>query len=155
WIPSTIEEACMARILCLTLVGLATVVLFVGCGGRPGLPSPQVGSKVTSPPAGKAADHTHSPGGHGGLVVDIGQGAYHAEMVPGKEGVVKIYMLGSDATRVVEVPAQTLDAYARADDASEGISVPLEAAPQPGDSPGKTSMFQGKLPEELRGKPVT
>src|SRR5262249_4894582 len=50
---------------------------------------------------------------------------------------------------------QTLEGYARAEDSNEDVEVNFEPVFRRGDSPGKTSEFKAKLPQELWGKAVT
>lgn len=148
----------MIRTFGLVLLGLVSMVLVAGCGSRSGAPAGQAGSKATAviDQAGKTSKHAHDqPGGHGGLIAEIGRDNYHAEAVFDKEGRVKIYTLGRDETRVLEVEEQTLEAYAQPEGGMEGTPVNLNPARQPGDSKGKTSLFVGKLPQELWGKPLT
>ena len=149
----------MARTIGLALLGLVSMVVYVGCSsstGQPGAPGSQTKTPENKGQAVAAApEHGHRPGGHGGLIAEIGRDKYHAETIFGKEGIVKIYTLGSDETRIQEVETQTLGAYAQADDAMEGTPFSLQSVRQPGDAEGKTSMFMGKLPEELWGKAVT
>jgi hypothetical protein len=99
-------------------------------------------------------DHPHAPGTHGGLVVSLGDDVYHVEAVIESGGLLHLFTLGRDPTRVIDVEAQTLTAYVRADGASESREVVLNPRPQPGDGPGQTSRFTGRLPEDLAGRGV-
>jgi hypothetical protein len=138
----------MARMLTALAVGLAALGLLAlaGC------------NNPTSPPApakdGQGEEHGHKPGQHGGLIVPIGRDSYHAEAVFGKDGVVRVYTLGKDEAVVVEVEAQDLTAFARADGDAEAQEFALKAVRQAGDAQGKTSHFIGTLPVGLRGKRV-
>lgn len=98
--------------------------------------------------------HHHAAGKHGGTIVSLGRDNYHVEAVFEKGGALRLYMLGKDESRVQEVEMQELTAYAKPE-GGESVSFTLKAEPQPGDSEGKTSVFVGQLPEELRGKTVT
>src|SRR5687767_10910257 len=50
-----------------------------------------------------ADDHAHQPGAHGGNIVAIGKDAFHAEAVFGERGDLRLYTLGQDETKVLEV----------------------------------------------------
>lgn len=133
-----------------TLVWIGvTGLLVAGCSNSP---SGAVRDTAVSPAA--SAEHGHSPGQHGGRIVPIGLDDYHAEPVIGRDGVLRVYLLGKDESRVIEVESQTLIAFARLEDAIEAVELELTASPQPGDAEGKTSVFRGILPGELRGKGV-
>jgi hypothetical protein len=68
---------------------------------------------------------------------------------------VRLYLLGKDEARVQEVDLQELTAHVWAvGDARGAIEFTLKPAPRPDDSKGKTSLFEGTLPEALRGKRI-
>ncbi len=87
-------------------------------------------------------------------IVAIGRGHYHVEAVFSAGGVIELFILGQDETRVQEVPAQTLSAYVKAADRMQADSITLEPQPQPGDSPGSTSRFAGRLPDHCANREV-
>ena len=97
-------------------------------------------------------EHGHKPGTHGGIIVSLGADSYHAEAVFEKGGLLKLYTLGKEETRVIDVERQVLKAHVKEEGANEAVEMDLNAAPQPGDKPGRTSLFVGKLPKELVGK---
>lgn len=97
-------------------------------------------------------EHAHKPGGHGGIIVEIGRDNYHAEAVFEKGGVLRLYTLGKDEAKIQEVESQTLTGYAKPEGGTEATSFVFRPAPQPGDAEGKTSQFIAKLPRELAGK---
>jgi YHS domain-containing protein len=99
-------------------------------------------------------DHAHKPGTHGGIIVPIGSDSYHAEAVVEKGGDFRLLMLGKDESRIQEVDVQAIKAYAKVVGQPDAMPVDLTAVPQDGDATGQTSQFVGKLPEELRGKPL-
>jgi YHS domain-containing protein len=140
------------------IVGGAAAVAVVGCQDKSD-PTPNVAA-ASSPaakhtPVGKHDhDHEHGAGAHGGLIVSIGQDNYHTEAVFEKGGVLRLFMLGKDESKVMEVPSQTLTAYAKAEGATEAEQFNLEPKPQPGDKQGMTSVFVGNLPKGLAGKTV-
>ncbi len=125
----------------------AVTVVFVGCNS-------------SQPPAEKAPakpeeDHAHKPGAHGGTLVSLGKDSYHAEAVFTKNGVVRLYMLGKDEARIQEVEVQELTGFVTVPGSTAAAAeVKFAAERQKGDAEGKTSLFVGKLPPELVGKPV-
>ncbi len=132
------------------LVALPALAFAVGCNNTPPAapPAPHAEAKDTS----SAAEHEHKPGGHGGLVVEIGRDNYHAEAVFEKGGGVRLYLLGQDEAKVQEVEAQNLTACVKAEGDMESTAVEFEPTPQPGDAEGRTSLFVGQLPRELWGR---
>ena len=133
----------------------AILFLFVsGCGSRPV-------EKAAEARIEKAAtkkdgdDHKHEPGQHGGILVDVGRGKYHVEAVFEKGGLLKLYTLGGDESKIVDVDSQILKAFAKDESATEAIEIDLNPVPRAGDKTGRTSQFVGKLPAELVGKQVT
>lgn len=99
-------------------------------------------------------EHGHKPGAHGGLMVSLGADSYHAEAVFEQNGKLRLYTLGNDESRVIDVESQTLKAFARLDASAEAIPFVLEPEPQEGDADGRTSQFVGQLPMELAGKSI-
>lgn len=98
--------------------------------------------------------HGHASGTHGGLIVPLGRDSHHVEPVFEKDGVVRLYMLAADETRVQDVERQTLKAYAKGVGGSASELFVLEPEPQEGDAADKTSRFRGTLPPGLRTGPV-
>ncbi len=140
-------------------VALGAGVALAGCNGPaddagPPAPPPAVPATAQPAPALKDGDHGHKPTAHGGIIVPIGRDNYHGEAVFEKDGAVRFYTLGQDEAKVVEVEAGPLTAYARPEGGTEAASFVLKAEPQPGDSPGRTSQFVGRLPRDLWGKRV-
>jgi len=148
------------------LGGLA--VWISGCAQQPSAtPTPKAEGKKDSavnlqptadkPSAGGMSeeDHEHKPGAHGGIIVSLGRDSYHVEAIVTDKGELRLYMLGSDETRVHYTDEQELMAYVRAvGESGDSISMTVKPQPQPGDSAGKTSLFVGQLPEALVGKQV-
>jgi hypothetical protein len=133
---------------------LLGMIVFAGCSNQPAAPPP-LASASQPGSTGKSAEHGHQPGQHGGLIAEFGMDRYHAEVVFEKGGVVKVYTLGKETTTVQEVDQQTLSAHVQTEEGGESLPVELQAQPQPGDPPGKTSLFVGKLPPDTAGKPLT
>lgn len=116
-------------------------------------------AKPVAPPAQGGAtagktEHDHKPGAHGGIIVPIGRESYHAEAVFEQQGVLRLYLLGADESRVQEIERQSLTAYAKPVGGTETQPFALEAEPQDGDAADKTSRFKGTLPMTLQGQPV-
>lgn len=146
--------------------GLAVWV--AGCAQPPAtVPAPKVEEQKTADRSVPAAtdqaaagamgdeDHEHKPGAHGGIIVSLGRDSYHVEAIVTDKGELRLYMLGSDETRVHYTDEQELTAYVRAaGDSGDSTSMTVKPQPQPGDSSGKTSLFVGQLPDSLVGKPV-
>lgn len=145
--------------LLLAAFGGAAVVGLVGCKDSSSPTSP-AGSGTVAPKNATTAggphqeEHGHKPSAHGGILVSIGSDSYHAEAVFEKGGVLRLYTLGNDESKVLEVAAQPLTAYIKAEGGMESEPVILAPKPQPGDKDGMTSLFVGHPPKELTGKRV-
>lgn len=157
----------MHRFIGSGLLAGSLAVWGAGCAQPPSPPpAPKVKEQKTADSnvpatAGKAAagameeEHEHKPGAHGGIIVSLGRDSYHVEAIVTDKGELRLYMLGSDETRVHYTDEQELTAYVRAaGDSGDSISMTVKPQPQPGDSSGKTSLFVGQLPDSLAGKPV-
>jgi hypothetical protein len=144
----------------LFVLTAASSAVLVGCfetkkdapasSNRDKTPTIQVGAQKTGSEPESA--HAHKPGAHGGIIVEIGRDNYHAEAVFEKGGVLRLYTLGKDETRIQEVESQTLTGYFKLGEGSESTSFEFRPVPQSGDAEGKTSQFVAKLPKELSGK---
>lgn len=99
--------------------------------------------------------HEHAPGARGGLIIEIGQDNYHAEVTVEGKGLLALYTLGKDETKIQEVEPQKITFQVQAGKDAEPVAVVLEPAPQDNDTKGKTSRFAGPLPEALWGKDLT
>lgn len=138
------------------VLALGATLLIFGCSP----PTPSASSSVaeTSKKVSAASttvvndeNHGHKSGAHGGIMVSLGRDSYHVEAVFEKDGTLRIYTLGNDETRVIDVDKQTLKGFVKVDGDSSSQPFTLEAEPQESDAPGRTSQFAGKLPEELWG----
>ncbi len=121
--------------------------------------SPAMSQAAATSPSSPATthgeeEHAHEPGAHGGILVSLGRDSYHVEAVFEKGGILRLYLLGSDETKIQEVDVQKLTAYVRASDGNESVPVAIKAQPQSDDAEGKTSVFVGKLPADLAGRNV-
>lgn len=143
----------LTRITMLTLLFAPAYV--AGCNsGRTAQPDQMAAADTTSKSTQKveSEDHGHVPGAHGGIIVPIGRDNYHAEAVFEQGGVLKLFTLGKDETKVIDVESQSLTAYVKPAGSTRAISVALKPESQPGDAPGKTSQFAGTLPVELESQ---
>lgn len=138
--------------LAVLFAGAASVII-AGCTDiNPASPTPA--ASTGNAHGSTEGDHGHKPSAHGGIIVPIGSDSYHAEAVFEKGGVLRLYTLGKDEAKVLEVQSQTLTAYVKPEGGTESDSIHLAPKPQPGDKEGMTSLFVGHLPRELWGKSV-
>ena len=145
--------------LLIAAVGGVAVIGLVGC--NPATTLTPAGGTTTAPTSAATAqgsphqeDHGHKPSAHGGNLVSLGSDSYHAEAVFEKGGVLRLYTLGKDEAKVLEVQAQTLTGYVKVEGGAEAESFVLTPKPQPGDKEGMTSLFVGHLPKDMAGKSV-
>ena len=145
---------------------LAVLAVSIGCGSPkpPDIASPEAphrnevpnvaGSPTTSSasPNNAEGDHEHLPGSHGGIMISLGRDSYHVEAVVESSGTIRLYTLGKDESRVIEVDAQTLNGFVKEEGGVDSTAMTFEPAPQDGDTSGKTSLFVGQLPSEFVGK---
>jgi hypothetical protein len=133
----------------LVVVGLT--IALSGCGTES--PAPEV-SATKATESRSDSPHAHKPSAHGGIIVPIGSDSYHAEAVFEKKGIVRLYTLGADESRILEVAAEPVQAFIKADGDTEAQSIVMRPEPQAGDAAGKTSQFVGQLPREQWGKAI-
>jgi len=142
---------------------LCVIILISGCaqrGSDSASPSsitttgvvPGSATSVTPTAVKTDEEHGHKPGAHGGIMVSLGRDSYHAEAVFEKGGVLRLYTLGKDESRVIDVEKQTLKGFVKAEEDAEAQQFVLEAEPQDGDTESRTSQFVGTLPNGLWGK---
>lgn len=145
-------------------VAAASFLILSGCNKQtedkaPGaIPKADKSPSSESKEAGstkKGEDHGHKPGAHGGIMVEIGRDNYHAEAVFEKGGLLKLFMLGKDESKVVDVESQILKAYVKEVMGTEAVEMDIQPVPRTGDKAGRTSQFIGKLPADLAGKSLT
>lgn len=136
----------------LVLLTLAAISLTSGSCDR----YAERGRATDSPPRDILPDdHAHASAAGGGMLATIGRDQYHAEAVFEASGVLALYTLGQDETRVQEVPQQVLTTYLKPLDGTPSLVMVLRADPVPEDSPNRTSRFTGELPEQIVGKPFS
>jgi hypothetical protein len=104
----------------------------------------------TMPPT---AEPIHSLSAHGGAIASLAGDRFHVEAVIDRGGVLRIFVLGRDASQVLDVERQSLTAYVQTAGQIESHAVSLQPEPQPGDPVGRTSQFTGQLSPELVGQP--
>lgn len=137
-----------------------------GCSGQGSSDAPKPKSDVVpivaSPnplaAAGGSApeeEHGHKPGEHGGILVSLGRDSYHVEAVFEAGGTLRLYTLGKDESRVIDVESQTLKGFVKPVGGNNATAVSFVPEPQEGDATGRTSQFAGTLPADLVGKPVS
>lgn len=100
-------------------------------------------------------EHSHKPGVHGGIIVSLGTDSYHVEAVFEKGGLLKVFTLGKDEAKIIDIESQVLKAYVKEESANEAVEIDLNPVPRTGDKPGRTSQFIGKLPADLVGRQLT
>ena len=149
----------MKMIRTLTLAAALTGLLLVAGCSEIHTPPPRQAAAADKPDAPAkpqaATEHGHKAGAHGGLIAEIGRDNYHAEAIFAKEGIVKLFTLGKDESRVLHVETQTLEAYARVEGDMEDVQVDFAPLRQKMDPAGQVALFRGKLPPEMWGKAVT
>jgi hypothetical protein len=144
----------------ITALGLISLVLGCSPSDAPvSSTTPPVTANLPPSDVGAATntddpEHGHEKGSHGGIIVSLGRDSYHIEAIIAQGGELRLYTLGNDESRVIEVVAQKLSGFAK--HASGGESMPLEIVPQPqpGDTEGKTSLFVAQLPSTLVGQSI-
>ncbi len=158
----------ISRTIALLTIFFVAMALsfFPGCdvGAKPSVTDGQAadstsGKKVVSSESGadgtnadETAEHGHKGGEHGGIIVSLGQDSYHVEAVVASDGQIRLFTLGKDETRVIDVESQTLKGFVKADGDAEAQEIAFEPAPQDGDAANRTSLFTGKLPSSHVGK---
>jgi hypothetical protein len=98
------------------------------------------------------SEHGHKAGAHGGIMVSLGRDSYHVEAVVDTEGSIRLYTLGKDETRVIDIERQSLKGFVKADGDTDSKSITFDPLPQEGDAKDRTSLFVGKLPADLVGR---
>ena len=148
------------------MVAFAALLLLVGCStSSPTASSDQAETRDHAPaaanPSGTVAastgideEHGHKAGAHGGIIVSLGRDSYHVEAIVTSAGELRLYTLGNDESRVVDVETQELIAYVKPAGGSDSTSIEITPQPQPGDTQGKASLFVAQLPEPLVGQSI-
>ncbi|MBW3539057.1 MAG: hypothetical protein KY476_02190 [Planctomycetes bacterium] len=132
----------------LLLAALSIPLALAGCADEPPSPEPPADGG-----AGKAASaHDHpDEGPHGGPLIELGDGEYHAELLHDDEtGRVTIHLLDESAKKPVAVEAPHVVINLRHD--GKGLQFQLAAVPEERDGAGKSSRFvstEAELGEHL------
>jgi hypothetical protein len=132
---------------------LSGLVFVSGCTDRSSN-SATSSTTATSPSVttANAEEHGHKAGAHGGVLISLGRDSYHAEAVFEKGGVLRLYTLGKEESRVIDVENQTLKGFVKAESDTEAQPFLLNAEAQDGDAEGRTSQFVGTLLMGLWGQ---
>ena len=149
------------------MVAFVALLLLVGCSNTTPPTSTNTPSAETrQTPAATGAqnvasgatagdeEHGHKAGAHGGIIVSLGRDSYHVEAIITSTGELRLFTLGNDESRVVDIEAQDLTAYVKPEGASDSTSIYIKPQPQPGDAEGKASLFVAQLPDVLIGKSI-
>ena len=139
----------MIRKLILSAAALAALGIYVGCNSGVS----ETSGPAESPPAA-AGDHHDKPGAHGGTIASLGADNYHVEAVFEKGGILRLFVLGKDESRVQQGERQEIKAHVKREGEDESTPLVLKPEPQDGDAEAKTSQFVGLLPKPFRGKRV-
>lgn len=152
------------ELLFLVFAGAALALNFSGCSETATPPShvnnpdasTKPGSAISAANETPGADeeHGHKAGAHGGIIVSLGRDSYHVEAVFEAGNKLRLYTLGNDESRVIDIEVQSLSGFAKAEGENDAMPFELEPQPQQGDAEGRTSQFVGTLPEGLAGKNV-
>jgi len=97
-------------------------------------------------------EHGHKDGEHGGIIISLGRDSYHIEAVTTSDGQVRLYTLGKEETRVIDIESQILKGFIKAQGETDSREIVFEPTRQDGDRDGRTSLFLGRLPEPLIGR---
>ncbi len=108
----------------------------------------------TAPSAAAEGEHGHKDGQHGGIIASLGRDSYHVEAVIENDGTVRLYTLGADESRVIDVESQVLKGYVKMEGSNDSQPIEFEPAPQEGDAQGRTSLFLAKIPSAMVGQPI-
>ena len=108
------------------MVAFVALLLLVGCStSTPTASSDSAKPETREPPAAASAtdvasgstggdeEHGHKAGAHGGIIVSLGRDSYHVEAIVTSTGELRLYTLGNDESRVVDVESQELVAYVK------------------------------------------
>lgn len=96
--------------------------------------------------------HEHITGAHGGTIIALGRDSYHVEPVFESDGRITLYMLQADESKVLEVEARPLTAFAKSTASSASIQMDFQPEPLADDTQDLTSRFVGAIPDELRNE---
>jgi hypothetical protein len=117
----------------ILLVSAALPAVFaMGCSKAP---------TVAAEPAAPPAHHHHAP--HGGTAVELGDEAYHIELVvDDSTGSLQAYVLDAEMENFVRSSNPTLEVTATAGGATHVINLAAVANDETGEVVGDTSLFE-------------
>jgi len=128
------------------LAGTGMLALMLGCPSQGEYRELGQEDDVTNT---TAHEHHHDHGPHGGHIVELGD--YHGEVVMDDGRTVTLYILDGDAETAVPVANANAKLHAHAGGKEKEIE--LTAAPQEGETDGKTSRFTAAaelIPESIK-----
>jgi hypothetical protein len=121
------------------LIPLTLLVLFVGCTKPASDANPSDASTVMGDMPPVLDNHAHPEHGpHGGDLIELGQEAFHAELVHGESGIA-IFVLDDSALQSVPIASTSLTASLK--HAGEVKAFDFSADPDTNDPSGKSSRF--------------
>jgi len=135
---------------------MAMVLVLCVCLGcdryqRQGVQAPDSLHSEILDPAQITAEHPHTASSLGGVITSFGRDQFHAEAIVDEKGVLAIYLLGEDDSRLHPSDQQTFTAYIKRRHTLESAAIRMQAAPLPNDPVNMTSRFTGTLPDRMRG----
>lgn len=144
-------------------ISISCLLLFAGCS--PSAPDsvaapshsstqPTDSNQASGAEATTDEEHGHKEGAHGGIIVSLGRDSYHVEAIVTSGGELRLYTLGNDETRVIDIGAQKLSGFVQPSEGGESVAIEIAPQPQPGDGESKASLFIAQLPEGLVGKTI-
>ena len=133
-----------------SLLSLAAVLMFVGCGKLPDEKTEKAADADAHSEADHLDEHAHpTEGPHHGTLIELGKEEYHAELVHDeKAGTVTVYLLGPAAKKPVPIEAE--DVAINVSHEGQPEQFQLAAKPEAGDPAGKSSRFVSQDPELIK-----
>ena len=128
-----------SNLIIFASTALATFIL-AGCGETNSPGNPPAGANAGA--ADEYDNHAHehpTEGPHHGDLVELGNEAYHAEIVHSEGGEVTIYILDGSAKQAVPIDASEVTINLTHDGEAEQFKLP--SAPDAADPAGKSSRF--------------
>jgi hypothetical protein len=92
------------------------------------------------------AESSHPAAAHPGMIASLAGDRYHVAAVLEQGGVLRLFPLDRDASRVLAVEKQNPTAYLRAAGDWQSVAVALTPQPQPGDPRGRVFAVRRPLP---------
>ena len=141
-----------------SLLPLAGVLMFVGCGKLPDEKTNKAANADSHSDADHPDEHAHpTEGPHHGMLVELGKEEYHAEVLfpeHNETSAVTVYILDSSAKKTVPIDAESITLNMSHDGKPEQFQLP--AKPEAGDPEGEIVAVQlqrgGFAPPLRRGE---